>query len=339
MKVCHFAATKGIGRGEAFVEIANALAEKIEITLVVPEESLFLDRVSEKVEVLLYRDRGSRRNIFQLLELYSKLKKNRPDLIHTHFGKATEQYHYIQPFLKIPHIGTKHNPRKGKIFEKVKYATAVSAEAGDSIRSEQVSVRVIRNALDPETSSPVPDFSPSQPFQFIVVGRLDPIKGFDLLIESLAKVEFHFELLIAGEGEERANLEALAQEKLPENSYKFLGFRKDIPELMKSAALVVSSSHSEGCPMAMIEAFYYANCFLSTPVGEAAALLPPEFLCSHDGLAGKLNDIQLNYSKYQTSFRNNAEELIPQFSSHNIAEQYLVAYEDVLTGKAFNADV
>lgn len=332
MKICHFAATKGLGRGEAFVEIANALAEKVEISLLVPEESLFLDRVSPKVEVLLYRERGSRRNFLQCWELYKKFKKDQPDLIHTHFGKATELYHYLQPFLKIPQIATKHNPRKGKIFEKVKYATAVSAEAGESIKNNAVSVKVIRNPLTPETDLPDPDFQPTKPFDILAVGRLDPIKGFDMLIESVSQVGFPFHLSFAGEGDERTNLERLAKEKLPEGSFAFLGFRKDIPELMKKAAIVVSSSHSEGCPMAMIEAFYYSNCFLSTPVGEAAALLPSQFLCSHEELVSQLVAMHQNYQAFQSAFRKKAIDLIPQFSSSNIAEQYMDAYRDVLVG-------
>lgn len=329
MKVCHFAASKGLGRGEAYVEIANALAELIEISLLVPEGALFLDRVSSKVNLILYKERGSRRNPLQLWDLHSKLRKDQPDLVHTHFGKATEQFLTINPFLKFPHLATKHNPRKGKIFEKVKYATAVSSEAGQSIKNPNVQVKVIRNAHAPETSSPRTNFFPSEPFQILAVGRLDPIKGYDLLIASLARVDFPFHLSIAGEGEDRTHLETLAQQRLPDHSYSFLGFRKDIPELMKSSALVVSSSHSEGCPMAMIEAFYYANCFLSTPVGEAADLLPSEFLCSHLELTSKLVEIHQNYQDFNASFREKAEELMPMFSSANIAEQYLEAYNEV----------
>jgi glycosyltransferase involved in cell wall biosynthesis len=339
MKVCHFAATKGLGRGEAYVEIANALAEKIHISLLVPEGSLFLERVSPKVKVLLYRERGSRRNLFQLWDIYTKLKSEKPDLVHTHFGKATEQFLSINPFLKYPLLATKHNPRKGKIFEKVKFATAVSAEAGKSIKSPSVQVSVIRNALNPETSLPDPDYSPAVPFQVLAVGRLDPIKGFDLLIKALAKVNFPFHLSIAGEGNARSNLETLAQQYLPNGSCNFLGFRKDIPELMKNSALVVSSSHSEGCPMAMIEAFYYANCFLSTPVGEAADLLPPEFLCSHQELTNKLNEIHRHYQSFKSSFRKLAQQLIPQFSSSSIAEEYLKTYYEVLAHQTGSATV
>ena len=332
MKVCHFAASKGLGRGEAYVEIANALAEIIEISLLVPEGSLFLDRVSDKVKVIFYKERGSRRNPFQLWDLYSKLNAEKPDLVHTHFGKATELFLSLNNFLKLPHLATKHNPRKGKIFEKVKYVTTVSAEAGQSIRNPEAKVKVIRNALTPETSPPESNFSPAAPFPILAVGRLDPIKGFDILLKSLAKAEFPFHLSIAGEGDDRANLENLAQHNLPRGSYSFLGFRKDIPELVKSSALVVSSSHSEGCPMAMIEAFYYANCFLSTPVGEAADLLPSKFLCSHQELTNKLVEIYQNYQAFRTSFREKAEELIPMFSSANIAGQYLEAYNEVLAG-------
>lgn len=333
MKVCHFAATKGLGRGEAFVEIANELAEKIEISLLVPEGALFLDRVSTKVEVQLYREQGSRRNLPQLWQLYKHFKATSPDLVHTHFGKATELFLYINRFLGLPHLATKHNPRKGKVFEKVKYATAVSREAGKSIKNPETSVIVIRNGLTPEGPEPDDSYEPLQPFPILAIGRLDPIKGFDLLIDSLSHVEFPFHLSLAGDGEERFNLETLAKQKLPEGSYTFLGFRKDIPNLMRQAALVVASSHSEGCPMAMIEAFFYANIFLSTPVGEAADLLPKELLCDHQDMANKLTDIHDNFQSFRQEFRNFCKDQIPNFKASSISEKYLQFYDVVLSGK------
>ena len=330
MKVCHFAATKGLGRGEAFVEIANELAEQIEVCLLVPEGALFLDRVSPKVEVQLYKERGSRRNLLQLWQLHRHFKSTQPDLVHTHFGKATELFLYINRFLGLPHLATKHNPRKGKVFEKVKYATAVSEEAGKSIKNPDTSVMVIRNGLKPEGPEPDASYEPPTPFPILAIGRLDPIKGFDLLIESLAELEFPFHFSLAGDGEERQNLEKLAKEKLPQGSYTFLGFRKDIPELMNHAALVVSSSHSEGCPMAMIEAFFYANAFLSTPAGEAASILPESCLCTHENMAEKITGIFRNYQNSRTAFRAFAKEQIPNFSSSAVADQYMQAYKAVL---------
>ena len=54
MKVCHFAATKGIGRGEAFVEIANEMSNRIETHLLVPTNSLYLKNISNRVKTTCY---------------------------------------------------------------------------------------------------------------------------------------------------------------------------------------------------------------------------------------------------------------------------------------------
>jgi glycosyltransferase involved in cell wall biosynthesis len=336
MKVCHFAATPGIGRGEAFVEIANAMASKTSTSLLVPDHALFLDRVSSQVQTTIYAGRGSRRNPLMLWELYRFFRKQKPDLVHTHFGKATAIFLFLNRFLGIPHLATKHNPRKGKAFEKSGHVTTVSKEAAKSIKNPRVSVTVIRNGIKEETAGPSENYSPKSPFPILAIGRLDPIKGFDRLIEETAKLSFDFHLTLAGEGDERDRLTSLAKRNLPANSFSFVGFRTDVPALMKNAALVVSSSLSEGCPMAMIEALFYGNALLSTPVGEAAEILPPEFLCDGKDLAKGITAIHDDYDTLRQKFIAFAEKTRPLFSASSVADQYLVAYDRVLAGKPFD---
>ena len=336
MKVCHFTANPGIGRGEAFVEIANAMASKASTSLLVPAHSLFLERVSAEVETITYKRQASRRNLLMLRELHQLLSKEKPDLVHTHFGKATAIFLSLNRFLGIPHLATEHNPRKGKVFEKVRYATAVSNEAARSIKNPQVSVTVIRNGIEPESTDPAKDYLPPHPFPILAVGRMDPIKGFDRLIKEVANLSFDFHLTFAGEGDERERLTALAKQKLPSESFSFVGFRTDVPDLMKDAALVVSSSLSEGCPMAMIEALFYGNVFLSTPVGEAAELLPQEFICKRHALGRSITRIHSDYANFRAKFRAFAEKTTPLFSASTVADQYLEAYDRVLTEEPFD---
>lgn len=336
MKVCHFAATPGLGRGEAFVEIANAMAAKTPTSLLVPAHSLFLERVAPEVETATYKHKGSRRNLFMLCELHRFFRKRKPDLVHTHFGKATAIFSGLNRFLGIPHLATKHNPRKGRAFEKLGHVTTVSSDAARSIKNPQVSVAVIRNGMNPEGSGPPADYVAPEPFPILAVGRLDPIKGFDRLIEEVAKLSFEYHLTFAGDGEERDQLKELAKRLLPPDSYSFLGFRTDVPDLMNEAALVVSSSHSEGCPMSMIEAFFHGNALLSTPVGEAASLLPPEFLCPGSKLAEGITTIHGDYQAMRDRFRAFAAKTAPLFTATTVVDQYLAAYERVLAEEPFD---
>lgn len=91
-----------------------------------------------------------------------------------------------------------------------------------------------------------------------LIGSLDENKGHRHLLEAVARLKsegFALKCLICGKGPERGNLEAFAREKGLSEEALFLGFRKDIPRIMKSLdALIVPSVHTEACSMTILEA-------------------------------------------------------------------------------------
>ena len=90
----------------------------------------------------------------------------------------------------------------------------------------------------------------------ISVGRLDKVKGFDLLIEAWAKIEDlnpEWSLKIVGSGIEEESL----FKKI--NSFKLKNITlvpetKEIRKLLISSSVYIMSSRSEGLPMVLIEA-------------------------------------------------------------------------------------
>ncbi|WP_303721227.1 glycosyltransferase [Malonomonas rubra] len=297
MKVCHYIASKGLGRGEAYIELVNALCSQIDIVLLVPKEALFLPRVDSRIEVIEYVSRDSRRNPFLLAELYWLLKKMQPDIVHTHFAKATEIFHGINKMLKLRHVATKHNPRKGKIFNRLENVIAVSEGVRKSVLSGKATV--IYNGIAVEE---IEAKEKNSTFKMIAVGRLDKIKGFDILINEVAKLDFDFELNIVGDGEERGRLESLVVSLQLGDKVKLLGFRKDIPELLSEADLQVMSSHSEGFSLAMIEAAFYSKVFVSTNVAGSNEILPEELLIDDFDISEKLSSVYNNYVNYCNIF-------------------------------------
>jgi glycosyltransferase involved in cell wall biosynthesis len=91
----------------------------------------------------------------------------------------------------------------------------------------------------------------------LAVGRLAPVKGFDLLLRALALVRERFEdadLVIAGTGEEESALKALAAGLGVRESVHFVG-RVDQPsKYFAGATLFALSSRHEGLPNALLEA-------------------------------------------------------------------------------------
>ncbi len=88
------------------------------------------------------------------------------------------------------------------------------------------------------------------------VGRLAQAKGFDVLMEALARASLGkaWELLIVGDGPLRARLERRAAElKLDENVH-FLGWLENPYPVLASADIAVTASRWEGFGVAMLEA-------------------------------------------------------------------------------------
>lgn len=99
----------------------------------------------------------------------------------------------------------------------------------------------------------------------LAVGRLnDHLKGFDLLIESFAKLKNQdWELHIAGGDEEGEALKEQAERLGVINRIKFLGKMKDIDLEYAKAGIYVIPSRSEGFPNALAEAMAAGCCCIA----------------------------------------------------------------------------
>jgi glycosyltransferase involved in cell wall biosynthesis len=89
------------------------------------------------------------------------------------------------------------------------------------------------------------------------MGRLSHEKGFDLLLEALARVRHsfpHADLLIAGSGAEESALKEQAKLLGLENAVRFAGHLDRPYECFPCATLFVLSSRHEGMPNALLEA-------------------------------------------------------------------------------------
>ena len=96
-----------------------------------------------------------------------------------------------------------------------------------------------------------------EPPSLAAMGRLDHQKGFDLLIQAFARIASRhtaWRLRIAGQGAERAALEALARRFQLDSRVEFCGWQDDPTPFLKEAQLFVLSSRWEGFPNALLEA-------------------------------------------------------------------------------------
>lgn len=118
-------------------------------------------------------------------------------------------------------------------------------------------VVAIPNGLDPRIFHPADraDFDPQRRRRLIGVGRLIPSKRFDLAISLLTQLvgKMDLELVIAGDGPERGQLESLA-DGLPVTFLGHVSDRQTLADLLRSSDVLVMPSATEGYPNAVLEA-------------------------------------------------------------------------------------
>ncbi len=230
-------------------------------------------------------------------------------LIHAHFfGKKYDLYHshavsssvpmkLASLITGVPAVLTVHGTtifQKGfsvkKLIERVtlletRYAREISV-AENFLKAENVNknVAIIPNGIRLDNFDAVPDQKTDTTFDAIFVGRLDHIKGIDVLIAAVKKViesnEFiqshkDFLLHIVGEGEEEKSLKKMC-EKLELGKYvKFHGKVSGdaLVQLYKNSDLFVLPSRSEGFPLTLLEASAAKLPVLATNVGDNKKLV------------------------------------------------------------------
>jgi glycosyltransferase involved in cell wall biosynthesis len=117
------------------------------------------------------------------------------------------------------------------------------------------------------------------------VGRLYPEKGYDELVRAIALLKqdapLPFRCVILGYGPEEHSLSALIDELDLQREVKLVGYRADVPDVIRALDVAVLSSRNEGSPLAVME--YMAG---AAPIVATAAGGVPELI--EDGVHGVL---------------------------------------------------
>lgn len=120
----------------------------------------------------------------------------------------------------------------------------------------------------------------------LALGRLHPNKGFDVLIAAMEYLP-RFHLWLAGEGDERASLEARVQALGLEKRVHFLGWRRDTAALLAAVDMFVCPSRVEPLGNVVIEAWAAEK-----PVVAAASAGPVELIRNGEtGLLVPMEDL------------------------------------------------
>ncbi len=253
------------------------------------------------------------RDINTLWQLYRLIRRERPDIVHTHTAKAGTVGRIAALLAGVPVIiHTFHGHVLHGYFGALKTAffraveRVLAAYSGKVIAvSEQVRQdllqygvgnedKVVKIPLGLELEAfrhPASDARQrlrsewglsDDAFAVGMVARLVPIKRHEDLFRAIPQViEKHpyTYFIIVGDGELRPELEALANELNITHRLVFTGFRDDRADVYSAVDLVALTSGNEGLPVAVIEGLSAGKPVVATRVGGVPELI-------EDGVTG-----------------------------------------------------
>ena len=174
--------------------------------------------------------------------------------------------------------------------------------------------------------------------QVIAVGRLVRQKGFDVLIESFAKIADrhpNWRLQIYGEGVERESLQAQIRKSPCPGRIQLMGLADDMNEVYASANLFVLSSRYEGYPNVLLEALaagcpvVATNCPGATReilrAGRYGVLVDTEDL---NALADALNRV-LSDETLRSSLGCQAREAVAELDVDAVASRWVDLFNEL----------
>ena len=284
MKIVHLVLSETFAGIEQHVDelLSNNLTEN---PILICNESIadYFDK-----NIMIYKINNiSRRSLFGKYKLNKILKKINPDIVHTHGSKTASLISSINRN-KYKHVATVHGVKKNKsMYEKSDFVIGVSQNAIEGINNLS---RVITNWWYPKLSK----FNKKNKKYALAIGRLEKIKGFDLLISSWINIKTN--LIIIGSGKEKQNLINLIDKKnLTEKISILDNIKKDeLINFYRDASSLIISSRDEGGPRVALEALYLGVPVLSTDVGHMNYILPKELLADKDNQKS-LQDLLENY--------------------------------------------
>ena len=268
MKVVHVVMSNDFAGIEQHVDelLSNNLVKD---PILICNESI-ADNFDQKIQVFKIKNYG-RRSLIGKYKIKQLLKKINPDIVHTHGTKTTSLICAINK-KNFVHVSTVHGIKKNKrVFQKPDIIIGVSDKAIEGIENK---TKVITNWWHPNLTK---QKSKGNKYA-LAIGRLEKVKGFDLLIQSWKNIKTN--LVIVGSGKEKTNLISLINKFNLNNKIKIIDYvnKDDLKNFYKDACVLIISSRNEGGPRVALEALFLEIPVLSTNVGHMNIILPQELL-------------------------------------------------------------
>ncbi len=300
------------------------------------------------VDRVRIRGIGGPRTLARLTRI---LRRERPDIVHTHLVHADFHGLVAARLARVPVlVSTKHgfNPfREGRLFAFADRTVARLADVHIAISGGLARYLADREGFDPATfeivhygiePGPAPAPPPGAP-RLAIVGRLIPIKGHDVLFRALAAVRGDvpgLTLEVAGDGPLDAELRATVSRLGLDDVVSFVGRVAPVAPVYERAEVVVVPSHGEGFGMVALEAMERGRPVIASAVGGlpeivddgvTGLLVPPG---DAEALGAAIRELAGDRSRSAAMGASARERALEQFSQERCTERIAELYRGAL---------
>jgi glycosyltransferase involved in cell wall biosynthesis len=230
-------------------------------------------------------------------------------------------------------------------FVAVSEATAAHARTQRSypfpskIRVIENGIRMDRHRADAEARRVIrQELSiPQSAWVVGTVGRLDPNKNQSALVRALAPtLSKDHHLVVVGDGECMAEVQALAEGSANSESIHLLGRRNDVNRVMAALDVFALPSLSEGLPLVILEAMATGLPIVSSDVGGISKVLEHEAMGylveanDEQALASALQRLREQPEEARSMGNKGRAHVQENYSAETMAKRYLALYREAL---------
>jgi glycosyltransferase involved in cell wall biosynthesis len=282
------------------------------------------------------------------------LKLGRPDIVHTHLVHADLLALPAAAVARVPvRVSTKHGFNEFRASRAL--ALADRAVARFAQRQIAISAGLARYLAETEgfdassftvvhygiEAGAEPPSPPPEP-RLVAIGRLIPIKGFDVLLRAFARARAEvpeLTLEIAGDGPLADDLRRAAPEGVT-----FLGRVSPVQPVLERNAIVVVPSRGEGFGMVALEAAERGRAAIVSDVGglpeivadgETGLVVPAE---DEHALAAAIVELARDPERVRRFGTAARERAVRQFSAAAAVDGVEAVYRDLLSTRSSAAD-
>lgn len=225
-------------------------------------------------------------------QVYLEAKQFNSQHLHAHFGtNPSEIVMLVNALCGLPYSFTVHGPEEFdrpqflKLADKInqsKFVVAISSFGRSQLMrwvdfSQWSKINIVHCGLEASFYNVPAVAMPAKP-RLVCVGRLCEQKGQLLLIEAaknLSEQQLDFELILAGDGEMRAEIELLIDRYQLQDKVKITGWisSAEVRNTILSSQVLVLPSFAEGLPVVIMEAMSLRRPVISTYIAGIPELL------------------------------------------------------------------